>query len=272
MIIRNMHGTTFENVVQKLLSDVPIIIDWFRSYEMVVNPDKIQVMFLGCGDQTFTINIGNYCITSKKSVKLLGVTIDQNLTFNDHINDMCRRANQKISALLRIRSYISTERAKLLCNAYIMSSFNYCPLVWILFCSRGACLEINSTHQRALRAIHLDFHTPSSQLFGVYNETSVHTKNLRLLLVETFKSVRKLNPEFMWDLFKPAPVRYELRCGDILRLPDIPIQKGQNTLIFRAVMAWNHLPSHAKSVASLKEFRSVMGNTCSIYCQYRCCR
>ena len=221
--------------------------------------------------QTFTINIGNYCITSKKSVKLLGVTIDQNLTFNDHINDMCRRANQKISALLRIRRYITTERAKLLCKCVYYVIIQLLPFgMDVLF--EGGCLKINSTHQRALRAIYLDFHTPSSELFGVYNETSVHTKNLRLLLVETFKSVRKLNPEFMWDSFKPAPVRYELRCGDILRLPDIPIQKGQNTLIFRAVMAWNHLPSHAKSVASLKEFRSVMSNTCSIYCQCRCCR
>ena len=68
--------------------------DWFRSNE-VVNPDKVQIMFLGI-ENSRTILIDNHTITSSETVKLLGITIDRKLTFQPHITDMCIRANRKI--------------------------------------------------------------------------------------------------------------------------------------------------------------------------------
>ena len=41
-------GSTIEDVLQKLHRDIPSLINWFRKNEMVVNPEKFQVMFLGC--------------------------------------------------------------------------------------------------------------------------------------------------------------------------------------------------------------------------------
>ena len=60
---------------------------------------------------------------SKKAV-LLGITIDNLLTFNEHIYDLCHTANYKLHVLRRIRKYLSLEKAKFLCNAFINSQFN----------------------------------------------------------------------------------------------------------------------------------------------------
>ena len=65
---------------------------------------------------------------SKKEI-LLGITIDNLLTFNEGIDNLCRPANYKLNALRRIRKYLSSEKAKLLCNVFITSQFNYVPLV-----------------------------------------------------------------------------------------------------------------------------------------------
>ena len=46
---------------------------------------------------------------------------------------ICRTGNYKLHALRRIRKYLTLEKAKLLCNAFINSLFNYAPLVW-MFC------------------------------------------------------------------------------------------------------------------------------------------
>ena len=43
---------------------------------------------------------GNYLPASDK-VKLLGVTIDCKLNFNSHVENLCKRSNQKINALLK---------------------------------------------------------------------------------------------------------------------------------------------------------------------------
>ena len=81
---------------------------------MVVNPNKFQVMFLGCGNSTLSLNVDGHTIASSDSVKLLGITIDNKLSFTPHIMDICNKANGKISALLRIRRYIDIRRATLL--------------------------------------------------------------------------------------------------------------------------------------------------------------
>ena len=56
------------------------------------------------------------------------MTIDNLLIFNEHIYNLCRTANYKLHALRRIRKDLSLEKAKLLCNAFINSQFNYAPI------------------------------------------------------------------------------------------------------------------------------------------------
>ena len=48
------------------------------------------------------------------NIELLGHTIDNCLTFNDHINMLCLRANYKLHVLRRIRKYLTLEKSKLL--------------------------------------------------------------------------------------------------------------------------------------------------------------
>ena len=138
---------TMESVAIKLENNVPKILRWFKLNYMVVNPSKFQVIFVGTkGKSNLCIEIDGSSIKSNKEVKLLGVTIDKDLNFNSHVRILCRQANQKVNALLRIRNYLSLKKTQLLCNAYILSPFNYCNLIW-MFCDK----QIRNVQKRALR-------------------------------------------------------------------------------------------------------------------------
>ena len=70
-------GSTIENVLFKLNADIPRVMHWFKSNEMVVNPDKFQILFLGVQNSNdIFVNIDNASISSSETVKLLGVTLD----------------------------------------------------------------------------------------------------------------------------------------------------------------------------------------------------
>lgn len=53
-------------------------------------------------NQTSTLTVK---LLNNKYEKLLGVKIDQNLNINVHVNNICKKAGQKLSALFRITSY-----------------------------------------------------------------------------------------------------------------------------------------------------------------------
>ena len=97
---------------------------------MVANPDKFQLMFLGQKIKTqIDITVYNVNINLVDSVKLLGVVIDNKLNFVEHIKNICKMANTKTNALLRIRKYIDTPTAKVYANAYVLSAFSYCAII-----------------------------------------------------------------------------------------------------------------------------------------------
>ena len=101
------------------------------------------------------LNLEDLNLKNCKQVEILGITTDRNLNFQKLIKNICRKAGQKLSALLRISSHINTDKKALLYKSMIKSQFAYCPLVW-MFCFRQSNNLINKVHERALKLIYQD--------------------------------------------------------------------------------------------------------------------
>ena len=87
---------------------------------MVANPGKFQMFLESKTDKSkITFVIENKQIKCKREVKLLGITIDEKLTFTKHIANICSLVNNRLRALTRIRRFLSTEQTKYLSEAYI---------------------------------------------------------------------------------------------------------------------------------------------------------
>ena len=99
---------------------------------MKTNSKKFQFMVLSKSTrQSIILTINNVKLRESSSVVLLGLTIDNRLTFKDHINISCRRVDLKLHVLRRIRKYLTTVKAKLLYNTFINSQFNYASITWM---------------------------------------------------------------------------------------------------------------------------------------------
>ena len=95
---------------------------WFKDSLFKYNPDKSHLL-LSTNEKT-KIEISD-------CEKLLGVKIDNELTFDCHVSDMCKKANRKINALARIAPFININKRRILMNSFFRSQFNYCPLIWM---------------------------------------------------------------------------------------------------------------------------------------------
>ena len=141
-----------EFVVNDLKHSSSILFKWLNDKYMKVNTGKSHLLI--SGNVRATAKIDNNYIESEKEQVLLGITIDSNLTFENHIN-ICKRASQKLNALARVAPYVNMQKRRVIMKSFVTSEFGYCLLIW-MFHSTRLNNKINSFQERALRITYQD--------------------------------------------------------------------------------------------------------------------
>ena len=169
------------DVIENLQSDLKIALKWFKDHQMMANPGKFQFMILSKNTINQSIVINNKTIESLKSVKLLGLTIDNKLNFGIHINNICKVASTKNKRSKRIRSRLNLSQKNFLYNSFTLSQLNYCCLV-SMFCSKTLQNKINQIQKGALRIVHNEPNLNLDKLVELDESASIHIKNIITLL------------------------------------------------------------------------------------------
>ena len=148
---------------------------------MKANPGKYYLLLSGSDSSKITIR--NKTISSSKCEKLLGIKINNNLNFKEHIESLCKKASQNINALSRLASSMNFEQRRLIMNSFVICHFSYCPVVW-MFHSRKLNARINRVHERALRVVYRDFDSSFEELLSRDSSTTLHQRNLQKLMTD----------------------------------------------------------------------------------------
>ena len=266
--------TNVINLLQLLKEEIIVILQWFKLNEMKSNTDKMHLI-INDTNKNYTskgcIYLNNEFIESEKSVKLLGVTIDNKLNFTEHVSNLIKKGNQKLRAIARISKFLCEDKLKLAVRTFIESQFNYCPLIW-MFHSRILNTKINKLHERALRIIYKNSTSTFEELLEKDGSLTIHDRNLRRLAIEMFKIKNHLSPQPVLDLFKERTINYQLRNERCWQLPRVDtVNFGKETLRYRGMLTWDLLPNDLKQEQSLASFRIKIRNWKPQGCTCRLC-
>ena len=92
-----------EKVIHDLLLDANNLTNWFTNNFMEVNPSKFKIMFLKPRSKKDPfpneVNLSEVNLPISLEVKLLRVCIDANLSFDNHIKNICRKAARQLNSL-----------------------------------------------------------------------------------------------------------------------------------------------------------------------------
>ena len=69
-------------------------------------------------------SVGDALLWEENSVKLLGLIIDSELTFNSYVQMMCKKVSQKLTAILRLANIISEKKKKVLLKTFFESQMS----------------------------------------------------------------------------------------------------------------------------------------------------
>ena len=87
---------------------------------MKLNPDKCN--FICSSNKKIRLIVENKEINNITHKRLLGVKIDSKLSFNTHINDICKKPGLKLNALSKITPHLDFKKKKLLINSFLCPS------------------------------------------------------------------------------------------------------------------------------------------------------
>ena len=123
---------SIENVLPLVNNCTASLQEWFLLNGLCLNPAKSESMVLGTGAQLkkvesiTTITVAENAIGLSHELKSLGVILDERLSFDAHVNNICKNAHFHIRALRHIRQSISKEAAKMVACSIVSSRLDYC--------------------------------------------------------------------------------------------------------------------------------------------------
>ena len=99
---------------------------------MSANASKLDALLFKFGNRRddLKLSVNGFEIAASKDAKLLGVTFDENLNFDIHVNNICKKASRQICAISRLSRFLNKGCLYKMYNAFVRSNFLYCANVW----------------------------------------------------------------------------------------------------------------------------------------------
>ena len=160
------------------------VINWFKTNTMIVNPDKFQSMIISSKKDL------------SKSVKLLGIEIDNTLNFEKHISNICKKASNELNAICRLQTFIG-HKEKAIINTFVHSNFNYGCLIWHFSSKKSQKRE--KYYGWSLKSLLNGCLRSYAEILEKSSSISMETKRLCRMVYEIFKTLKNLDPVFMKD-------------------------------------------------------------------------
>lgn len=241
---------------------------WLVSNRLSLNVAKTEFMVMGSrqkftahDDYPLKVMINNYEIEKVEHAKSLGVTIDKNLNWSVHVNNIIKKVSSCIGALKRVRPFISIDTAILIYKSLILPHFDYCSTVW-----SGLGQELSDKLQklqnRAARVItKTGYEARSSDLLSELGWDKLATRREKQKATLMFKTMSKLVPDNIQNLFEKRKTQHNLRNQEsalVLQKPRTEYLK--KCFSYSGAKLWNGLSSSLKKAKTVSQFKKNIEN------------
>ena len=243
-------------------------VKWLGDNLLTVNIDKTYVIPIGTqqrlSKQQSNLNIKfmDVNLDTVNSIKYLGVTIDSNLSWNDHVSNLCKKVSPKIELLRKLKHKLPINQLNTIYQSIIQPHFDYCISVWGHTTANNIKM-LQRLQNRAARIITgmYDWEQSATELvsnMGWMNMTQRITYFTSLLV---FKSMNSQTPKYLSEgISRSNNIHYNTRSNhstDIIK-PKHNLQLFKSSFLYSGPNIWNSLPISVKESPSLLTFKTRM--------------
>lgn len=183
--------------------DLECVLEVSLAHSLEINPNKSSVVVFGATGGNMPdvcLRMGSTVLPVKRVARSLGLCIDSELRFRDHISQCLKNAYFALK-LIKPHRHSMSEKLKLsLCDTLVLSIFNHCDVIY------GPCLDsccirrIQTLQNSCLRMVygvrkrdHISNRLEQAGWLNMYNRRTLH------MLSFFYKIVKSKTPPYLHD-------------------------------------------------------------------------
>lgn len=252
-------GSSADECIEQLNADLISVEGYLKMNKLKLNTGKTKTILIN-GISNMNIMINGEIIEKVNEIKYLGVVLDTKLSFEAHLNHICKKIAKKIGFFQRIRSKVSIDCAIKIYNVMVKPHFEYCST--ILFLGPNQMLNrLQKLQNRGMRCILMcNRLTPVRLMLDALQWLTVNQRTYMNVLLFIFKMKNNMLPSYLFNqIIHVDDVQpYNLRNRNDFRLPFFSTNRGQNILCHKGFKLFNSLPNTLKMEKNVIVFKKLL--------------
>ena len=236
-----------KNIIENVIASAQ---KWYEQNSMKNNIGKTEILIIKTNQQMLKMKFkvtdeGKIIfIKPKNEIKILGVYLDENVTWKRQVSEVRKKASNAIRNLHRINNIVPVKHRVQLYNALVDPHFSYCDVIW------GGCGVVNAkrlqtTQNYAVKSI-LGKRKRDSATDALTQLKFLNLKQRRSVHEAVFshKALNKKQPDSINRQYESLIPISNTRAASTktLNLPRHKTAKYQHSLLYRSIKTWNSLP------------------------------
>lgn len=257
-----IHNVDFNVLVQQFKDAFRRILQWCNSNKLTINADKTCFIIYHSKNMNPYLNIDSieidaFRINRVSHTKYLGLVFDHGLTWENHINELCKSLLKFFGIFNHIKTIVTEKVARQLYFAFIYSRINY-GIEVVGSCSNKLLSKVQIIQNKLLKLI-----------LGLQRRTSTNVlhKNLHLLKVQDIHKMKVLLfvnkciqgncPSVFANYFTYKTLPYNIRQRD-LNVMRSRTNMGSLCISRYGAHLWNNLDDHIKQKHTQENFKKIL--------------
>ena len=258
-----------KEIERKLQLAIKDLVKWCKQNGMIINTEKTKVMLVTTRqrrsriDDNLNLSLNDIQLLTVSNEKVLGVQVDNNLTWGEHIRKITKKMSTNIWLLSKVKNYLSTEYRVMYYKSYIQPHLDYSNIVWSSM-SKTNLMQIERLQKRACRII-LDYNCDN--VYQSMNDLKIMTISERIFFRKAkfmFKVSKGITPEYINVMFTKRQDNRNANDSLVLRsvtsdnfvLPKPNTELFKGSLAYSGPVIWNCIDNAVKSAPSTESFHN----------------
>jgi hypothetical protein len=253
------------SLMQNVNTELHKISVWFKTNKLVLNPNKTKfIIFTSTHKRVTSDSIKLYIdgleIEQVQTQKFLGVIINSQLNWQNHINQVCSKMAKAIGIINKIKCFIDAKTRKNLYCTLVLPYINYGNVVWAST-YHSKLNKVFKLQKRMVRIIaNVGYLSHTQPLFSKYDILSIFELNklqtgllmfkcmkMKSLLPQTFQNYFTLNSDIH---------HYNTRSATEIHIIQPRTNIRKFSFRYSGPHLWNSLPNYLTEIYSIFQFKN----------------